>query len=286
MICGDVKMVEELLGNIKGPKGDTGPTGPTGPAGGSNLKTSFLSFNHELIQYINYDVEIPKYSKVSGILKGVNANQISLITGGQVHGYIGNPAKGGSYAGYSSVVDSNGEFYVSLINQLNAKLMEVYAVFNGNDNYCPVNGKTYVLAYKTSKNISSLTSSYTIYSGDNLSLYYASNSNVGDVMAVKLNSDNQLEQGVGAFSQANSGLGFYVNYNYLWGISNGTKQLIASGVPLGPNYTMVVSKYGNYSRIMFFDGNDNPVFSCDSDIATFPTTGNVGAIGTKNNIYF
>lgn len=278
-----ILMVEELLGNIKGP---TGPTGATGPAGNANLFVSFIRYTHSFIQLIDFYADIPKLFDVCGFLKGVREYEIRDITEGSVNGYIGDPANNGRFAGYISTPDSNGKFDITLINQGTAGLLEVYVVFSKSSNYSPLKDKIYILGYEFTKTSSDLTSSFTIYSEEGLNFYYPSSSTIGNFMAVKLNVDNQLEQGVGVFSSDSSGLGFYVNYNYLWAIHDGSKELIASGVPLAPDYTMVVTKRNNYPRIMFFDSNGNLVFSCDSDIATFPTSGNVGAIGTKNTIYY
>ena len=266
------------VGNLKGEKGDTG---------GVDLKTSFVYFNHDFIQYIDVLGEgRPYYPHVSGVLKGIDGRTVSTITDGEVTAYIGNPANNGSVGQYESYSVSDGNFYYSFFNHLRSTLYEVYVVFSKSTSYTQLKEKIYVLGYMYSNSASGLTNSYTIYSGDNLNFYYSSGTKLGNVMAIKLDPDNQLEQGIGVFSSASSGLGFYVNYNYLWAIYNGSKHLIASGIPLGPDNIMVVTKYNDYPRIMFFDGKGNLIFSCDTDIATLPTSGNIGAIGNKNTIYY
>ena len=271
-------MVEELLGNIKGPKGDTGDV---------NLKTTFMYFTNDFIQAIDpYSEGIPIHHNVSGNLKGVDGYEISSITDGKVNVYIGNPANGGIYGSYASYSVTAGTFYYNLYKQYSSAILEVYAVFSGSTSYTQAKEKTYVFGYEYTRSASSLNSSYTIYSPESINFYYTSWGNRGNVMAVKLDPDNQLVQGIGVFSSASSGLGFFVNYNYLWAIYNGSKYLIASGIPLGPDNIMVVTKYNNYPRIMFFDTKGNLIFSCDTDIATFPTSGSIGTIETKNTIYY
>lgn len=273
-----ILMVEELLGNIKGPKGDTGDV---------NLKTTFMYFTNDFIQAIDpYSEGIPVYPHVSGNLKGVDGYNISSITEGKIHGYIGNPANNGIFGHYQTCSVGNGTFYFGFYKQDSPALLEVYMVFAGSTSYTQAKEKTYIFAHEYTRSASSLNSSYTIYSSEDIKFYYTSWNNRGNVMAVKLDPDNQLVQGIGVFSSASSGLGFFVNYNYLWAIYNGSKYLIASGIPLGPDNIMVVTKYNNYPRIMFFDAKGNLIFSCDTDIATFPTSGSIGTIETKNTIYY
>lgn len=266
------------VGNIKGEKGDTG---------GVNLKTSFMYFNHDFIQFVDSVAESgPYYPHVSGILKGIDRDNKYSITDGEIMVYVNNPANNGA-PGYSSASSvSNGTFYYNLLNYFDSALLEVYVTFSKSTSYTQVKEKTYILGYRFSSSDSALTNSYTIYSNENLKFYYPSWTKFKNFMAVKLDKDNQLDQGIGIFSSDSSGLGFYVNYNHLWAIYNGSKYLIASGIPLGPDNIMVVTKYNNYPRIMFFDSKGNLLFSCDSDIATIPTTGYVGTIGTKNTIYY
>ena len=273
-----ILMVEELLGNIKGPKGDTGDV---------NLKTTFMYFTNDFIQAIDpYSEGIPVYPHVSGNLKGVNGYDSFSVTDGKVNGYMGNPAGSGTFGGYVSHPVTAGTFYFNFQKQESSALLETYIVFSGSTSHAQVKEKTYIFAHEYTRSASSLNSSYTIYSSEDIKFYYTSWNNRGNVMAVKLDPDNQLVQGVGVFSSASSGLGFFVNYNYLWAIYNGSKYLIASGIPLGPDNIMIVTKYNNYPRIMFFDTKGNLIFSCDTDIATFPTSGDIGAIETKNTIYF
>lgn len=281
------------VGNLKGDtgeKGDTGDTGATGAKGDTgdvNLKTTFMHFTNDFIQVIDpYTEGIPVAHNVSGTLKGVNDYEISSVTDGKVNAYIGNPANGGVYGSYASYSVSKGTFYYNLYEEFHSALLEVYVVFSGSTSYAKVKEKTYVFGHIYTRSASDLNSSYTIYSPESINFYYTKWNNLGDVMAVKLDPDNQLVQGIGVFSSASSGLGFFVNYNYLWAIYNGSKYLIASGIPLGPDTIMIVTKYNNYPRIMFFDTKGNLIFSCDTDIATFPTSGSIGVIETKNTIYF
>ena len=271
-------MVEELLGNIKGPKGDTGDV---------NLKTTFMHFTNDFIQAIDpYSEGIPVYPHVSGNLKGVDGDKISAITDGKVNGYIGNPAGDGIFGSYVTYSITAGTFYFNFFKQEPSALLEVYTVFSGSTSYTQAKEKTYIFAHEYTRSASDLNSSYTIYSPESLNFYYTRWLNPSTVMAVKLDPDNQLVQGIGVFSSASSGLGFFVNYNYLWAIYNGSKYLIASAIPLGPDNIMIVTKYNNYPRIMFFDTKGNLIFSCDTDIATFPTSGSIGTIETKNTIYY